>query len=117
MAPLLWIVRQPACDLATALQIYCHAEPGYFREFGTDRPLVPQHAREVFDLIWEIRRRVDDGQYTRRELAFDAQSYCPTEPDPSFPALSIRLTGRGVTDSAFSDGFPVALYAIAAEKN
>ena len=53
-APLLWIIRQESCDLATALEIFFLAEPSYYFRWVNDRSSVPDNNLEMFDFLAEI---------------------------------------------------------------
>jgi len=73
-APLLWIVRQKNCDIATVLEIFILAEPSYYFRYGEDRSAVPAHSHlEMFDFLAEIRQRLAQGFYKRSEIAFDGE--------------------------------------------
>ena len=102
IAPLLWIIRQPDCDLATAVEIYYLADPYHYFSPKSDR--APEDRGEYYALIMEIRERVASGQFRRRELAFDSTGYF-SEPitrisdDPKFPDA---LPGRTVNDNRYS---------------
>lgn len=54
-APLLWIIRQNNCDMATALEIFFLAQPSSYIQYGMDRSLVPSPDLEMFDFLMEIR--------------------------------------------------------------
>jgi len=70
-APLLWIIRQQNCDMATALEIFFLAQPSSYFRYVMDRALVPSHDLEMFDFVMEIRERFASGFYTRSQIAFD----------------------------------------------
>lgn len=72
-APLLWIIRQPDCDVATALTVFFLGEPFFYVTYA-DRAAVPHHAVDVYDLLAEIRSRLDSGFYTRSAIAFAGEA-------------------------------------------
>jgi hypothetical protein len=72
-APLLWMIRQPDCDKATALTIFFKGQPFYYLEFVADRTKVPGHSLEIYDFLVEIRQRFAKGFYSRSEIAFDGE--------------------------------------------
>ncbi len=75
LAPLLWISRRPDCDVATALYIFFGCEPAHFLQFGGDRNRVEQESSgiEAFDLMMEIKRRIEQGFYQRSAILFDTR--------------------------------------------
>jgi len=73
VAPLVWMIRQPQCDRATALLIYWRGGPGSFLEYS-GRDEVPAFALEVFDLLAEVEDRLLSDFYARQEIAFDPRS-------------------------------------------
>ena len=76
------LLQNPACEAATALFIYWHAAPEYYRQF-VERDAVPEFQREDFDFIMSIESRYVAGQFPRGVLWYD-----PFNPDdndgPSF---------------------------------
>jgi hypothetical protein len=73
-APLLWIIRQKNCDIATALEVYFLGEPSYYFRYGDDRSSMPADSHlEMFDFLTEIRQRLAQGFYKRSEIAFDGE--------------------------------------------
>jgi Domain of unknown function (DUF4274) len=72
-APLLWIVRQENCDLATALEVFFLASPSYYFRWVNDRSSVPADNLDHFDFLREIHRRLERGFYKRSEIAFDGE--------------------------------------------
>jgi hypothetical protein len=72
LAPLLWIVRQPRCEKATALLAFYMCRPGGYLDYAFNPCNVPNHSREALDLILEIRERFLAGAYTTATIAFDA---------------------------------------------
>jgi hypothetical protein len=76
LAPLLWIIRQENCDIATALETFFLASPDYYFRSCNDRSSVPAGwQREGFDFLVEIRERVARGFYKRSEIAFDGEKH------------------------------------------
>jgi hypothetical protein len=65
-----WMVSQPDCDRATALEIFWKASPDYYLQYR-DRSAVPAGERAHYDLIISIRDRWVAGGYKRSELAAD----------------------------------------------
>ena len=52
LAPLLWIIRQKNCDMATALEIFFLAEPSSYFRYGDDRSSVPADWNlEMYDFL------------------------------------------------------------------
>jgi len=112
-APLLWIIRQKNCDIATALEIFLLADPAYYFRWGNDRSSVPTDNRDGFDFLTELRQRFAQGFYKRSEIAFDggqymrvmsrglktaenkalAQSFFPRE-------TGLKIAGRDLTNAA-----------------
>jgi hypothetical protein len=74
-APLLWIIRQESCDIATALGIFFLADPSYYFRWVNDRSSVPTSTLEMFDFLAEIRERLARGFYERSEIAFDGEEH------------------------------------------
>ena len=71
-APLLWIIRQKNCDIATALEVFFLADPSYYFRYGDHRSSVPADWHlEIFDFLAEICQRLARGFYKRSEIAFD----------------------------------------------
>jgi Domain of unknown function (DUF4274) len=78
LAPLLWISRREDCDLATALHIFFGGEPSYYFKIGGERSLVVQGHGDLmtFDMMMDIKDRIERGFYTRSAIAFDlSQSF------------------------------------------
>jgi hypothetical protein len=73
LAPILWIIRQPDCDIATALQVYFACDPAYFFKFNGDRNQVVSVNLESFDLLIEMKSRLEAGYYKRSNIAFDGR--------------------------------------------
>jgi len=71
--PLLWIIRQETCDIATALEIFFLADPAYYFRWAKDRSAIPPQNLEVFDFLAELRQRLAQGFYPRSEIAFDGE--------------------------------------------
>jgi hypothetical protein len=111
-APLLWIIRQENCDIATALEIFFLADPSYYFRWVNDRSSVPAENLEMFDFLTEIRQRLARGFYKRSEIGFDGEkqmssvSWGKTAEDralaQSFYPLEARrkIPGRDLKDSA-----------------
>ena len=74
-APLLWIIRQETCDIATALEIFFLADPTYYFRWAKDRSAVPTDNLEMFDFLAELRERLARGFYRRSEIAFDGEEH------------------------------------------
>ncbi|MBR0685800.1 DUF4274 domain-containing protein [Bradyrhizobium manausense] len=74
-APLLWIIRQEKCDIATALEIFFLADPTYYFRWAKDRSSVPPRNLEMFDFLAELRQRLARGFYQRSEIAFDGETH------------------------------------------
>jgi hypothetical protein len=119
LEPLLWIVMQDECDLATALDVFWRCEPGW------DLMLMARGERadhrDEIDIITCIAQRLHAGTYTRRRIAFDAEpgriadyeameQDCAKIADPPFrphPDMIRSLRGHEVTnDRAFYARYP-----------
>jgi hypothetical protein len=74
MAPILWITRQPDCDIATALIAYFGCDPAYFFKFNGDRNQVVSVNLETFDFLVELKNRLEAGYYKRSKIAFEGRS-------------------------------------------
>ncbi|MCP3442902.1 DUF4274 domain-containing protein [Bradyrhizobium sp. CCGUVB14] len=74
-APLLWIIQQETCDIATALEIFFLADPTYYFRWAKDRSAVPTRNLEMFDFLAELRQRLARGFYQRSEIAFDGEKH------------------------------------------
>jgi hypothetical protein len=98
--PLLWVIRQPTCDKATALTVFYLTRPGQMLDGENVRD------RDALYLVEEIRRRFLAGFYTQSTIAFDAEhalryeSYLPDDADQAVvdrvipPAMRVSLAGR-----------------------
>ena len=73
LAPLIWIIRQPDCDIATALAVYFGCEPSYYLKFYGDRSQVPSINLEGFDFLTELKDRIETGYYKRSKIAFESR--------------------------------------------
>lgn len=67
------LLKNPACEAATALFIYWHAAPEYYRQFA-DRDAVPEFQRADFDFIMAIESRYVAGQFPLGVLWYDPSS-------------------------------------------
>jgi len=72
-APLVWIIRQERCDIATALEIFFLGSPEYYYRWVDDRSSVPSDNLEMFDFLVDIRDRLARGFYRRSLIAFDGE--------------------------------------------
>jgi Domain of unknown function (DUF4274) len=102
IAPLYWIVKQPQCDMATALTIFflaCPEDPA--NDFASPKGL-SQQPSEAYDIAVEIRNRWVDGFYRRSEIAFDKSESDYVKdlsqlPNPFIhPSMCLGLPGRTV---------------------
>jgi hypothetical protein len=98
-APLFWIIRQPRCDMATALGLYYRYCGSSARLNGADRSKV--YETEAYDLTEECRERLHAEFYTRQEIAFDGvrafeQNFGVDAPLLDDAVLKCRLEGRTV---------------------
>lgn len=116
--PLLYIVRQPDCDLATALEIFYLAQPSWYHQFDVDPSCKRLLDGDVYSLVKEIRARVNAGGFSRREIAFDGigmfdrEIGANTEFTPR-NVFRVKLPGKAVQDGDFDDGVPIeALQAV-----
>lgn len=69
------LLRNPACEAATALLIYWRAAPEYYRQFA-NRDAVTEGQREDFDFVMTIENRYVSGEFARGVLWYD-----PSSPD------------------------------------
>jgi Domain of unknown function (DUF4274) len=74
LAPILWIIRQPDCDIATALKVYFACDPAYFLKFNGERNQVVSVNMESFDLLIELKSRLELGYYKRSNIAFEGRN-------------------------------------------
>jgi len=119
LEPLLWIVMQDECELATALEVFWRCEPGWDLMLMAMGETVD--ARDEADIIACIAQRLHAGSYTSRTIAFDPEagvaddyaemeSHCAQIAAPPFrphPDMVASITGREVTnDRAFYARYP-----------
>jgi hypothetical protein len=71
LAPLIWISRRDNCDLATALRIFFGCCPEFYLNTGGDRSLVADGNLMTFDLMMDIKDRIERGFYQRSSISFD----------------------------------------------
>jgi hypothetical protein len=117
--PLLWIVMQDDCELATALNIFWRCEPGWDLMLMARGEKVDQ--RDEIAIITTVAERLHAGTYKCRKIAFDAepimhsdfvemQADCAKIANPLFrPHLEMirSIRGREVTnDRAFYARYP-----------
>jgi hypothetical protein len=108
--PILYIVRQPDCDLATALEIFYLAQPSYYHVFDDDPGCTNFKDEDEYGLIKEIRDGVNAGRFTRRDIAFlgvepyDRYLRGRAVYDPA--AFRLNLQGKARLDLEFDDGVP-----------
>jgi Domain of unknown function (DUF4274) len=102
IAPLYWIIKQPQCDMATALTIFFHACPeDAANDFASPRGLM-QQVGEGYGIAVEIRDRWERGFYTRSEIAYDKSESdhwqdLSERPNPFIhPSMCLGLPGRTV---------------------
>lgn len=59
-----WIINNPLCDKGTALMMYWHADPQYFRQYAV-REEVPSTGWKLqhYDLLREIEEKYLSGFY------------------------------------------------------
>ncbi|MCW3837067.1 DUF4274 domain-containing protein [Sphingomonas canadensis] len=111
----IWIVSQPDCDRATALEIFWKASPDYYLEFASEARM-SSYERADYALVKLIRERWLAGAYTHSEYAFDPdKDVGPIDmaalrrrygarADAMLPAaMRVRLKGRGTP----SEGVPL----------
>lgn len=102
LAPLLWISRRSDCDLATALYIFFGCDPAFYMKFDGERQRVDREASnvEAYNMMMEIKNRIDQGFYKRSAILFDAREhlaildrYNPT-PAQCAAVLPVNLRAR-----------------------
>lgn len=64
------VIQHPLCDLGTAMLVYWRGQPGYDLQYA-DREAVPDHRREVWDLLREIEQRVAEGRFMTASQSYD----------------------------------------------
>lgn len=121
--PLLWIVMQEDCELATALNILWRTEPGWDLMLMARGEKV--HSRDEAAIIKVVADRLHAGTYTRRTIAFDAEpgmradydemlADCAKIAAPPFrphPDMLRSIRGREiVNDAAFYRRYPHAFH-------
>lgn len=119
LEPLLWIVVQNDCDMATALTLFWKCEPGWDLMLMARGEKV--YERDEAAIIKVIADRINAGSYKRRKIAFDAEpgmrgdyaemeGYCAQIAEPPFnlhPDMIRSIRGREVmNDAAFYDRCP-----------
>jgi len=104
VAPMWWIVNQPACDAATALEIFYLNEPFY----AGPRP------PEEKELLDYVRERWKQGAFRIGEVRFDQPSYVQGYHLHKYDLVpeSMRrcLPGRNLATIEYADGLPMHLY-------
>jgi hypothetical protein len=68
------VIHHPLCDLGTALLVYWLGQPSFDLQYA-NREAVPQHRREVYDLLRDIEQRVAEGAYKTARQPFDPANY------------------------------------------
>lgn len=64
------IVRNPACDAATALLVFWRGAPEFNRQY-VDPPSAPAHVRDTFELVQEIQDKYVVDGFAPAESAYD----------------------------------------------
>jgi hypothetical protein len=110
--PLVWIVCQEQCDMATALHIFWHSEPGWdLMKLARGEKV---YEREEAPIIATIAKRVAAQGYQRRKIAWDPTPMMRRDfaemkadianianpPWPLHPDLLRSVRGKEVMDSA-----------------
>jgi hypothetical protein len=115
VAPVVWVIRQPDCDLATPIELFLN-NCGYApRLAGSDRSAIPEDEREQYDLTIELRDRLRAGFYTRQEIAYDGvrafeQNFGADAPALDEAVFKRKLEGRTIPEEypCKDNGIPVA---------
>lgn len=125
MTPLKWIVEQPECDKATALQVFWHSAPETALACRTWDDARKQYCHEEWMVLKGIVERWSAGSFTRSELAFNSGEQVDESglrerlkyfkvDDFAFPIPSemfIPRTGRQLTTlEGLNDGVPVEVH-------
>lgn len=97
------ILHNPACEAATALFIYWHAQPEYYRQFA-NRDAVPEFQREDFDFIASIESRYIAGEFRRGVIRFD-----PRDP-ADYPSGMSNVGAYDRTGNRVVRDLPVVMY-------
>jgi hypothetical protein len=124
LAPLLWISRRPDCDVATALLIFFGCGPEFFLKFGGGRERVKAETSslEIFDMMMEIKQRIESEFYVRSEIFFDpskqveiVKRHFPTHEEMAsiLPNnLKTRYDGRRISRENRFDGIRIPPFDI-----
>jgi len=119
LEPLLWIVMQDDCELATALNIFWRCEPGWDLMLMVKGEQVDE--RDEMAIVGCIADRINAGSYTRRTIAFEAEpgmqadyeemeGYCTRIAKPPFsmhPDMIRSIGGHKVdNDKALYQRYP-----------
>ena len=67
------LVRNPACDLGTALMVYWLAGPHFFLSYES-REEVPEWSRDGYDLVTELEPRLVAGAFPTARIAYDPRA-------------------------------------------
>jgi hypothetical protein len=103
LAPLLWISRRKDCDLATAWHIFFGSGPESYLQFEGDRARAAEKHSDLmtYDMMMDIKRRMERGSYKRAAIEFDVSQgldvlsrYHPT-PSQLAAVLPANVPTRG----------------------
>ncbi len=72
-AEMLKVIRNPNCDLGTAILVYWYGGAGFYCQYA-DRTEVPEYELAYYDLLREIEARVSTGFYQHQSIRFDPRS-------------------------------------------
>jgi hypothetical protein len=91
---LLKVASHPNCEAATALLIYWRGRPEWYLQYASTSD-VPEHEREIFELLSFIESRYLSGTYRVGSLKYDpvAEGEVGLYPD------EVRRSGRSVPEA------------------
>lgn len=113
--PLLWLIRNPACDRGTALMLYWTM--GVYEYYDrTDQQL---EKNERFQILREIEECVVSGFYKKGKIAFDPRNwegsdwvrdYDPAKAKRVIPeAMFAKVNGVEIANPQYPEGIPEAV--------
>ncbi len=103
MSPLKWIVEQPECDKATALQVFWHSGADNVAARSNIDDAKQHYCEEAWPVLKGIAERWTNGGFTRSELAFSSPEQMDEE------TLREMVKFAGASDFAFA--IPAEMFA------
>ncbi len=77
--PLLEVVKNPSCDLGTALWLYWANDPYYYSRYGTVDDASGKEERMMFDLFRIVEHRMALNDFATSLVPFDPQPWIETK--------------------------------------